>query len=71
MTLQGHEALARAVVGLSALAGLYRVGQAEAAERQAEVRLAEARTAFLAVWPQLAPRMPVSFARVALGEAQE
>ncbi len=48
------------------LAGLYASGKADAAERQAGARLEAARAAFLGVWPQLAPRMPVSFSRVAV-----
>jgi hypothetical protein len=56
---EGHEELARAVVGLSALAGLYGSGRADAAAQQATARLAEAREAFLGVWPQLAPGVPI------------
>jgi hypothetical protein len=56
---EGYEALARAVVGLSALAGLYGSGRADAAVQQATARLAEAREAFLGVWPQLAPGVPI------------
>jgi hypothetical protein len=54
-----HEELARAVVGLSMLAGLYDTGRADAAAQQAPARLAAAREAFLGVWPQLAPGVPI------------